>query len=76
LIKKLVGPITNLIQNNPAMSLLYECIQSVVIGNMLNPELENGVEDPNDSALAKLCVSKLKLFIEDSDQNRMSLIGG
>ncbi|KAJ3105592.1 AP-3 complex subunit delta-1 [Phlyctochytrium planicorne] len=68
LIKKLVPPITNLIQTTQAMSLLYECIQTVILGGMIAAE-KDGVDDANDSALARLCVSKLKLFIEDADQN-------
>ncbi|KAJ3061940.1 AP-3 complex subunit delta-1, partial [Quaeritorhiza haematococci] len=68
LVKKLVGPITNLIQNTPAMSLLYECIHTVIVGGMISPEKDGEGED-EDSALVKLCISKLKLFIEDPDQN-------
>ncbi|KAJ3029605.1 AP-3 complex subunit delta-1 [Rhizophlyctis rosea] len=69
LTKKLISPITTLIQNTPAMSLLYECIQTVITGNMIGPETENGENEETDSALARLCVSKLKLFIEEPDQN-------
>ncbi|KAJ3283140.1 AP-3 complex subunit delta-1 [Borealophlyctis nickersoniae] len=69
LVKKLVQPITNLIQNTPAMSLLYECIQTVIVGGMISPETENGENEAHDSALARLCVSKLKLFVEEPDQN-------
>jgi hypothetical protein len=44
------------------MSLLFECIQTSIVGGMLN-----GVEG---EALARTCVEKLKDFLEDVDQNR------
>ncbi|KAJ3206165.1 AP-3 complex subunit delta-1 [Dinochytrium kinnereticum] len=73
LTKKLVPPITNLIQTTQAMSLLYECIHTVICGGMISPEpsisKESNQEEVHDSALARLCVSKLKLFVEDPDQN-------
>ena len=55
--KKLVEPLTNLIHSTTAMSLLYECISTVIAGL------------PNHTASIQLCVSKLRLFIEDADQN-------
>ncbi|KAJ3175822.1 hypothetical protein HK101_010571, partial [Irineochytrium annulatum] len=71
LTKKLVGPISNLIQSTAAMSLLYECIHTVITGGMIAAEaVGEGSEAPDeDSALARLCVSKLKIFVEDPDQN-------
>ncbi|KAJ3272492.1 hypothetical protein HDU76_010907, partial [Blyttiomyces sp. JEL0837] len=70
LTKKLISPITSLIQSTNAMSLLYECIHTVITGGMLTPEPTGSeVDNKEDSALAKLCVSKLKLFVEDPDQN-------
>ena len=65
--KKLQAPITELITTTPAISLLYECVHTCIIGGMLE---ENG-----GSALAKTCVSKLAAFIQDPDQNRESLLG-
>lgn len=44
------------------MSLLYECIQTSIVGGMLNGR--------DGEALAKSCVDKLKGFLEDADQNR------
>ena len=55
--KKLVDPLTNLIHSTTAMSLLYECISTVITGL------------PNHTTSIQLCVSKLRLFIEDADQN-------
>lgn len=55
--KKLIEPLTNLIHSTSAMSLLYECINTVIAGM------------PNHSASIQLCVQKLRILIEDSDQN-------
>ena len=45
------------------MSLLYECINTVIVGGMLS-------SDASDSdALAAACVDKLASFLEDADQN-------
>ncbi|KAJ3026157.1 UNVERIFIED_CONTAM: AP-3 complex subunit delta-1 [Siphonaria sp. JEL0065] len=38
LIKKLIPPITNLIQTTSAMSLAYECILTAILGGMITPE--------------------------------------
>lgn len=61
LIKKLVPPLTDLIHSTTAMSLLYECINTVISGEMLN--------HPNSESLAKLCIAKLRTFFEQGDQN-------
>ncbi|CCA68714.1 related to Adapter-related protein complex 3 delta 1 subunit [Serendipita indica DSM 11827] len=61
LAKKLQGPITDLIQTTAAISLLYECVHTCIIGGML---------DGSDGlALARLCVNKLSTFLENDDQN-------
>ncbi|KAI5116434.1 hypothetical protein M0805_000213 [Coniferiporia weirii] len=61
LIRKLQPPITELISTTPAISLLYECVHTCIIGGMLQ-----GV---SGHSLAKTCVTKLAAFLEDSDQN-------
>jgi AP-3 complex subunit delta-1 len=61
LVKKLQSPITELISTTPAISLLYECVHTCIIGGML--------EGPSGDSLAKICVSKLAAFIQDADQN-------
>lgn len=61
LIRKLVPPITTIISTTPAMSLLYECIHTVIIGGML--------DGPDGESLAETCVDKLTRFLEDADQN-------
>ncbi|CAG8478758.1 3887_t:CDS:10 [Diversispora eburnea] len=62
LAKKLLPPITHQIQTTAAMSLLYECIHTVIIGGMLN-------SSGNSDSLAAMCVNKLRIFLEDPDQN-------
>ncbi|CAF1165968.1 unnamed protein product, partial [Rotaria sordida] len=52
--KKLIEQLTNLIHSTSAMSLLYECINTGL---------------PNHNASTQLCVQKLRILIEDSDQN-------
>ncbi|GAA6063860.1 hypothetical protein JCM10212_003551 [Sporobolomyces blumeae] len=61
LVKKLVPPLTELIETTPAMSLLYECIQTSIVGGMLSGR--------EGEALATTCVEKLGGFLEDVDQN-------
>ncbi|KAG2022853.1 Ap3d1 protein [Coprinopsis cinerea AmutBmut pab1-1] len=61
LVKKLLNPITELITTTPAISLLYECVHTCIIGGML--------QGSNGASLAKTCVAKLAAFIEDTDQN-------
>lgn len=48
------------------MSLLYECINTVIAVLI---SISSGM--PNHSASIQLCVQKLRILIEDSDQNRM-----
>ncbi|KAG8757361.1 AP-3 complex subunit delta [Serendipita sp. 396] len=61
LVKKLQGPITDLIQTTSAISLLYECVHTCIVGGML--------EGSSGLPLARLCVTKLSGFLENDDQN-------
>ncbi|KLO06308.1 Adaptor protein complex AP-3 delta subunit [Schizopora paradoxa] len=61
LIKKLHPPIVDLISTTPAVSLLYECVHTCIIGGML--------QGSSGFSLAQTCVTKLAAFLEDSDQN-------
>ncbi|KAF8330859.1 adaptin N terminal region-domain-containing protein [Cantharellus anzutake] len=61
LAKKLQRPMTELISMTPAVSLLYECVRTCIVGNMLEGTAGNN--------LAKLCVQKLSAFLKDEDQN-------
>ncbi|XP_023210947.1 AP-3 complex subunit delta-1-like [Centruroides sculpturatus] len=62
--KKLIEPLTNLIYSTSAMSLLYECINTVIAVLI---SISSGM--PNHSASIQLCVQKLRILIEDTDQN-------
>ncbi|ELT88988.1 hypothetical protein CAPTEDRAFT_18044 [Capitella teleta] len=62
--KKLIEPLTNLIHSTSAMSLLYECINTVIAVLI---SISSGI--PNHNASIQLCVQKLRILIEDSDQN-------
>ena len=62
--KKLIEPLTNLIHSTSAMSLLYECINTVIAVLI---SISSGM--PNHTAAVQLCVQKLRILIEDSDQN-------
>ncbi|XP_046843480.1 AP-3 complex subunit delta-1-like isoform X1 [Xenia sp. Carnegie-2017] len=55
--KKMIEPLTNLIHTTSAMSLLYECVNTMIAGV------------PNHNSSMQLCVQKLRIFIEDCDQN-------
>ncbi|KAG0236903.1 AP-3 complex subunit delta [Actinomortierella wolfii] len=68
LAKKLLPPIRDLIQTTPSMSLLYECIHAVISGGMLVAS-GSGSNAESAAALAATCVSKLRTFLEDPDQN-------
>ncbi|KAI0828832.1 Ap3d1 protein [Trametes gibbosa] len=61
LVKKLQPPITDLISTTSAISLLYECVRTCIIGGMLQGHSGN--------QLARTCVTKLASFLQDRDQN-------
>ncbi|KAI0640096.1 Ap3d1 protein [Trametes polyzona] len=61
LVKKLQPPITELISTTSAISLLYECVRTCIIGGMLQGHAGN--------QLARTCVTKLAGFLQDRDQN-------
>ncbi|KAI9632944.1 putative delta adaptin-like subunit of the clathrin associated protein complex [Dioszegia hungarica] len=65
LVRKLLPPITNLISSTSAISLLYECVRTCIVGGMLDPDR------PESDALARVCVEKLGGYLrgEGGDQN-------
>ncbi|KAL3112207.1 hypothetical protein niasHT_016980 [Heterodera trifolii] len=63
--RKLLEPLTNLINSTSAMSLLYECINTVIA--ILISISSEGPGDYTPSI--QLCVQKLGILIDDSDQN-------
>lgn len=67
LIKKLLPPLATLIRTTPAMSLLYECINGIVSGGIL--ESVDGAREREE--VAALCVGKLRgMIIVEGDPNR------
>lgn len=67
MIKKLLPPLTNLIRSTPAMSLLYECINGVIQGGII--EGTDGAREGEE--IASLCVGKLRgMIVVEGDPNR------
>lgn len=60
LAKKLTEPLSDIITTTPAKSLLYECVNTLLCGEL------------RSKTVVKLCLEKLRNFIEDADQNRTS----
>jgi AP-3 complex subunit delta-1 len=66
LVKKLLPPLTSIIQTTPAMSLLYECINGIIQGGILG----NGDDSTGGDEIATLCVSKLRgMIMVEGDPN-------
>ena len=66
LVKKLVRPLTNLIQSTSAMSLLYECISGIIQGGIL--ESTDGSSEGDE--VANICIGKLRgLIVVEGDPN-------
>jgi hypothetical protein len=66
LIKKLLPPLTKIIRETSAMSLLYECINGIIQGGIL--EAVEGTSEGEE--VAKLCVGKLRgMMVIEGDSN-------
>lgn len=66
LIRKLLPPLTSLIKTTPAMSLLYECINGIIQGGIL--EGSEGTIEGDE--VARLCVGKLRgMLVIEGDPN-------
>ncbi|KAI1377383.1 Adaptor protein complex AP-3 delta subunit [Hypoxylon crocopeplum] len=66
LVRKLLPPLTEIIQTTPAMSLLYECISGIIQGGILG----SGEDADGREEIASLCVSKLRgMIMIDGDPN-------
>ncbi|KAJ4333383.1 AP-3 complex subunit delta [Didymella glomerata] len=66
LIKKLLPPLTKIIRETSAMSLLYECISGIIQGGIL--EAIEGTAEGEE--IAKLCVGKLRgMMVIEGDSN-------
>ena len=70
LTRKLLPPLMNLIRTTPAMSLLYECINGIIQGRIL--EAADGAREGEE--VASLCVGKLRgMIASDGDPNCQSI---
>ncbi|KAI1663011.1 Adaptor protein complex AP-3 delta subunit [Daldinia decipiens] len=66
LVRKLLPPLTEIIQTTPAMSLLYECISGIIQGGILG----SGEDTDGREEIASLCVNKLRgMIMVDGDPN-------
>ena len=66
LVKKLLPPLTSIIKTTPAMSLLYECINGMIQGGIM--EAAGGTMEGDE--IARLCVNKLRaMLVVEGDPN-------
>lgn len=66
LVRKLLPPLTSIIKTTPAMSLLYECINGIIQGGIM----EVAVGTTEGDEVARLCVSKLRaMLVVQGDPN-------
>lgn len=61
LVRRLAPRISDIISTTPAMSLLYECIHTLIVGGMFG--------GTSGEELAHRCVDNLSRFLTDDDQN-------
>ncbi|KAH8757794.1 adaptin N terminal region-domain-containing protein [Hyaloscypha finlandica] len=70
LVRKLLPPLTNIIKTTPARSLLYECINGIIQGGILDSTDDSiGGEE-----IATLCVSKLREMIMVEDDANLKYV--
>ncbi|KAH6606327.1 hypothetical protein Trco_005480, partial [Trichoderma cornu-damae] len=66
LVRKLLPPLANIIRTTPAMSLLYECINGIIQGGIL----DNADDIAGADEIATLCVNKLRgMIMMNGDAN-------
>ncbi|KAE8442452.1 hypothetical protein EG329_003353 [Mollisiaceae sp. DMI_Dod_QoI] len=66
LVRKLLPPLTSIIRTTPAMSLLYECINGIIQGGIL----DSGDDSAGGEEIATLCVTKLRgMIMVEGDAN-------
>ena len=66
LVRKLLPPLTSIIKNTPAMSLLYECINGIIQGGIM--DAAEGTTEGDE--VARLCVNKLRaMLVVEGDPN-------
>ncbi|EFP74237.2 AP-3 complex subunit delta [Puccinia graminis f. sp. tritici] len=73
LTKKLLPALSDIISTTNAMSLLYECIHTILASGMLT----HATSAEESYKLAKICIDKLAHFLDHVDQNLryMALVG-
>lgn len=64
--EKIIQPLENLAHSTSAMSVLYETISTIMV---ILASQTSKIPKSRASAYRQLCVQKLRIFIEDSDQN-------
>ena len=68
LARKLMGPLCQIIQQSDAKSLMYECVSTVISG-LPYVRKSDGSNDQNIQEIVTLCSSKLRAFVQETDQN-------
>jgi AP-3 complex subunit delta-1 len=68
LARKLLEPLSTIIQNTPAKSLQYECIRTVTLALPFTKR-SDGSDARNVPAVVRLCNDQLRTFVNDPDQN-------
>lgn len=68
LARKLMGPLCQIIQQSDAKSLMYECISTVISG-LPHVRKSDGSNDKNIQDIVVLCSTKLRAFVQETDQN-------
>ncbi|PIA14954.1 ARM repeat-containing protein, partial [Coemansia reversa NRRL 1564] len=69
LARKLHGPVSQLVSTTGAMSLLYECIHTAVVGDIIGVPLPAIDSVGCEVDFAELCAQKLEQFYESRDHN-------
>ncbi|KAJ2779708.1 AP-3 complex subunit delta [Coemansia javaensis] len=69
LARKLHGPLSRLVTTTSAMSLLYECIHTAVVGDVIGVPLPVPDAIGRETDFAELCAQKLEVFYQSRDHN-------
>jgi AP-3 complex subunit delta len=68
LARKLLEPLSTIIQNTNAKSLQYECIHTITLALPFTKR-DDGSEAKNVPAVLNLCTQQLRSLVQDDDQN-------
>ncbi|KAJ2556823.1 AP-3 complex subunit delta [Coemansia sp. RSA 1933] len=69
LAKKIHGPLSQLVCTTTAMSLLYECIHTAIVADVISVPVPIADSIGREIEFAELCTRKLTLLYETPDQN-------